>query len=131
MAKIEQTDEAERQKRRKRFLREAEAAANLRHPNIVAVFDSGEDGDQLFIASDFICGQTLEDRLHEGMLDRVTAVRIVRRLAYAHGKGVVHRDVNPAKGFRSNVRMLLLRPVSQVSTPAFIRQCHLQHTRTG
>ena len=62
-----------------RFLREAEAAANLRHPNIVAVFDSGEDGTRLFIASDFIRGQTLEARLKEGRLEQKRAVAIVRR----------------------------------------------------
>jgi Protein kinase domain len=76
VAKIDRTGDTDR---RKRFLREAEAAANLRHPHIVAAFDAGEDGEQLFIASDFIRGQTLEARLSQGRLDRPTAVRAAAR----------------------------------------------------
>jgi hypothetical protein len=49
----------------KRFLREAKAAANLRHPNIVPVFDSGEDGGRYYIASAFISGRSLADALQE------------------------------------------------------------------
>jgi len=92
------------EKRVKRFLREAKAAANLRHPNIVPVFDSGKDGDQYYIAAAFIPGKSLASALEEQPagqgLEIRRAVEIVRRLAealaYAHSKGVVHRDVKSA-----------------------------------
>jgi hypothetical protein len=86
----------------KRFLREARAAANLRHPNIVPVFDSGREGADYYIAYAFITGGSLHDALAAAPngLEPKRAVRIVQRLAealgYAHGKGIVHRDIKPA-----------------------------------
>ena len=85
-----------------RFLREAKTAANLRHPNIVPVFDSGQDVGRYFIASAYIAGQTLESLVEtaHGPVDLRRAAEVIRKvaeaLAYAHGKGVVHRDVKPA-----------------------------------
>ena len=88
----------------KRFLREAKSAANLRHPHIVPVFDSGSDGGNFYIASAFIPGRSLDKQLEElppgQMQDFRKSVQIVRRLAealgYAHQRKVVHRDVKPA-----------------------------------
>src|SRR5205814_1839956 len=68
-------------KRAERFLREAKAAANLRHPHIVPVFDAGQDGDQYYIASAFIDGKPLADTIDERGTDFARAARIVRELA--------------------------------------------------
>src|SRR5947208_3037489 len=75
-----------------RFLREAKSAANLRHPNIVPLYETGRDGDRYFIASSFIRGRTLEAIAQGGPLPHRQAVAIVRKLAdalaYAHTQGV-------------------------------------------
>jgi hypothetical protein len=83
-----------------RFLGEAKAAARLRHPNVVAVFESGRAGDEYYIASEFVEGRPLSDVLRESPPDFGQAARwvrdLARGLAYAHAAGVIHRDVKPA-----------------------------------
>ncbi len=84
-----------------RFLREARAAAGLRHPNIVQVHDVGQQGQYYYIVMDFIEGKSLLGVLQEKKrLDPATALSIVQQIGsaldYAHGKGVVHRDVKPS-----------------------------------
>ena len=87
-------------KRVERFLREARAAANLTHPHIVPVFDAGKDADRYYIASAFIDGNSLADTIPDGGTEYRRAATLARELAealaYAHGQGVVHRDVKPA-----------------------------------
>ena len=84
-----------------RFEREALAAASLSDPNIVAVFDSGHDGDTHFIVMEYVDGQSLAELIHsEGQLgaDESVAIgiQIASALAAAHHAGIVHRDVKPA-----------------------------------
>ena len=84
----------------KRFLNEAKAVARLQHPYIVPVFDASGSGKQLFIASAFIVGTTLEEHLGRETFDFRETAQIVMCLAealtYAHKQGIVHRDVKPA-----------------------------------
>ncbi|MEO7522361.1 MAG: serine/threonine-protein kinase, partial [Gemmatimonas sp.] len=83
-----------------RFLKEIELTAALQHPNILALFDSGEVDGRPFYVMPFIDGETLRQRLErEQQLPIADAVLIATQvasaLAYAHKRGVVHRDIKP------------------------------------
>lgn len=83
-----------------RFVREARALAQLHHPNIVPVFDAGRDDGRYYLASAYIEGETLSDRIGRGGLPPREAAEVVHSLAqaleYAHEQGVIHRDVKSA-----------------------------------
>jgi eukaryotic-like serine/threonine-protein kinase len=82
----------------KNFFREAKSAAALNHPNIVTVFDAGEEGGSYYIAMEFIEGETIKQILNrEGKLPfkavLMIAGQICKALEYAHEKRIVHRDI--------------------------------------
>jgi tetratricopeptide (TPR) repeat protein/tRNA A-37 threonylcarbamoyl transferase component Bud32/TolB-like protein len=83
-----------------RFLQEVRVTANLQHPHILPLFDSGEAGGFLYYVMPFVDGESLRDRLtREGELPVAEAARLLRdvvdALASAHALGIVHRDVKP------------------------------------
>lgn len=84
-----------------RFKREAQAAGRLSHPNIVGVYEYGEENDVAFIAMEFVQGQEVKDifeRDERFPLDRSIDImeQLLSALSYAHNQGVVHRDIKPA-----------------------------------
>ncbi|WP_447972583.1 protein kinase domain-containing protein [Nitrospira sp. Kam-Ns4a] len=81
-----------------RFIREAQAASHLKHPNIIAIYDI-HVGDPVFIAMEHVEGRSLREILREGPLApelvRAIATQLCAALGYAHSQGVVHRDIKP------------------------------------
>jgi TolB-like protein/tetratricopeptide (TPR) repeat protein/predicted Ser/Thr protein kinase len=124
---------------KKRFLREAQAAAGLDHPNICPVYEVDETEGEMFLTMAFVEGRSLKDRITEGRLPLVEAlaiaVQVAEGLRAAHERGVVHRDVKPANimlGREGQVRITdfglasleggvdLTRPQTVLGTPAYM-----------
>jgi serine/threonine protein kinase len=111
---------------RLRFLREARAAASIRHPNVASVFHLGRTGEHYFYAMEFVQGETLERLVkHCGRLDVKPALEIATQvaagLAAVHKQKLVHRDIKPA--WQSRILKLRLRSfvrnVDVSRTPSF------------
>jgi serine/threonine protein kinase/tetratricopeptide (TPR) repeat protein len=97
---------------RKRFWREARAAASVNHPNVCQIHEIGDDEGTLFIAMELLEGESLTDRLRRGPLDVSEALPIVlgmlAALSALHGRGLVHRDVKPSNVFLTSHGVKLL-----------------------
>ncbi|HSM13047.1 MAG TPA: serine/threonine-protein kinase, partial [Thermoanaerobaculia bacterium] len=99
--RVEEGKARDLEERKMRLLREARAAGRLLHPNIVALFDAGEDQGILYLAFEFVEGKDLADRVADGPpLSLGETLSIVRQAAdaldAAHRQGVVHRDIKPS-----------------------------------
>ncbi len=82
-----------------RFMREAQAAGRIDHPNVVAIFDVGEHEDSMFLVMEYLYGETLTAAERRGGLEARQVIQVLlpamRGVAAAHAKGVVHRDLKP------------------------------------
>jgi serine/threonine protein kinase/tetratricopeptide (TPR) repeat protein len=121
---------------RKRFWREARAAASVNHPNICQLYEIGEDAGELFIAMELLEGESLSDCLHRGPLSVSETVPIglgvLAALSALHVRGIVHRDLKPSNVFLTphGVKLLdfgLARP----SDPALARSLSSAADLTG
>src|SRR6266567_7359238 len=89
--------------RLQRFAQESRAAAALNHPNILSIYDIGDDRGTPYVVSELLEGETLRDRLRNGALPSRKAIdyaqQVAKGLAAAHEKGIVHRDLKPENLF--------------------------------
>jgi len=118
-----------------RFLREIQIAAKLTHPHILPLHDSGTAGSLLYYVMPYVQGESLLDRLtREKQLSVEEAVRIAREvaaaLAYAHGRGIVHRDIKPGNilltdGYAMVADFGLARAITRAQSSGSISQSGL------
>jgi eukaryotic-like serine/threonine-protein kinase len=128
--RYEEIDSEQLEEVKKRFFREAEAAGKLSHPNIVTIFDVGEDYEIAYMAMELLDGSDLSKYCRkENLLPTNELIRVVSCVAsaldYAHANGIVHRDIKPA-----NIMILNNREV-KVADFGIARVMSSSKTQTG
>ena len=128
--KYNEVPEEELDEIKERFFREAEAAGRLSHPNIVTIYDIGEEHDIAYFAMELLDGKNLSDYCRKDNLLPVNRIlglliSVAEALGYAHRKGVVHRDIKPA-----NI-MLMADGQVKVADFGIARIVDASKTRTG
>jgi tRNA A-37 threonylcarbamoyl transferase component Bud32 len=123
-------DEDQAAKIREQFYREAEVVAKLSHPNIVTIYDVGEDLDLSYLAMEYLEGESLESYARKEQLLPIrktidVTAQVCDALGYAHGHGIVHRDIKPA-----NI-MILKNGLVKVTDFGIARATASSKTRTG
>ena len=121
----------ELQDARERFFREAETAGRLQHPNIVTIFDAGEEHDLAYIAMEFLKGQDLVSHARPGQLLPIATVlevgaQVAQALDYAHRHQVVHRDIKPG-----NIMFDAITGTVKVTDFGIARITDASRTKTG
>jgi len=123
---------ASAQETRERFLREAQAAGRLNHPNLVSIHEFGEDHGVLFMAMEYVAGDDLGTLMRERTLTPKAILGLLAQvcdgLAYAHQRGVVHRDLKP-----SNIRVGRSsgHPAAKIMDFGIARMADSELTATG
>ena len=115
----------------KYFLREARSAAALAHPNIVTVFDAGEQEGEYYMAMEFVEGSTLKELIRRSgaMPDAQTTfvgVQCCRALQYAHSRGVIHRDIKSGNVMITRDRSI---KIMDFGLAKFLREYQNNHTQ--
>ena len=123
-------DEDQAAKIREQVYREAEVVAKLSHPNIVTIYDVGEDLDLSYLAMEYLEGESLEAYARKEQLLPIrktidVTAQVCDALGYAHGHGIVHRDIKPA-----NI-MILKNGLVKVTDFGIARATASSKTRTG
>jgi serine/threonine-protein kinase len=131
MALSQEFDADELQDVKDRFFREAETAGRLNHPNIVTIFDAGEEHDLAYIAMEFLKGKDLAPYIKPDNLlplPKVMSIvaRVAEALSYAHNNSVVHRDIKPA-----NIMYELESDTVKVTDFGIARITDSSKTKTG
>ncbi len=131
IALAEEFSDADLDSARAQFMREAESAGRLNHPNIITIYDTGEDNNVAYLAMEYFGGKALNVYAQaDNLLPPKWVIELMARAAdalhYAHGQGVVHRDIKPA-----NLMFDAAKDEFKITDFGIARLTDTSHTKTG